>query len=211
VFSFRKHISYANIAATLALVFSMSGAAFAARHYLIHSTRQISPKVLRKLKGRRGAKGKPGNAGATGPAGAAGAAGPAGKEGPAGAPGPSRLSTVQEVAGEEVSVEKEHLGASFAACPTGTRAISGGSIVETEPTGSAPNIDVSLAAENREGWIVVIGNPSATESIFVQAIAYCAGQGEAVAARPVTPPRSTEQQIASVIAKVRSRQKSRQH
>jgi hypothetical protein len=50
----QKRITYANVAATLALVFSMSGGALAATHYLINSTKQISPKVLKKLKGPRG-------------------------------------------------------------------------------------------------------------------------------------------------------------
>ena len=45
----RGRLSYANVVATLALVFSMSGGALAAKHYLLSSTRQISPKVLRSL------------------------------------------------------------------------------------------------------------------------------------------------------------------
>lgn len=45
----RHRLSYANVAATLALVFSMSGGALAATHYLINSTKQINPKVLKKL------------------------------------------------------------------------------------------------------------------------------------------------------------------
>jgi len=47
----RRRFSYANVAATLALVFSMSGGALAANHYLINSTKQIKPSVLKKLKG----------------------------------------------------------------------------------------------------------------------------------------------------------------
>ena len=43
-------MTYANVAATLALVFAMSGGAPAANHYLITSTNQISPKVLKELK-----------------------------------------------------------------------------------------------------------------------------------------------------------------
>jgi hypothetical protein len=45
----RRHLTYANVAATLALVFSMSGGALAAKHYLIDSTKQINPKVLKSL------------------------------------------------------------------------------------------------------------------------------------------------------------------
>ena len=78
----RKRLSYANVAATMALVFSMTGGALAAKHYLINSTSQINPKVLKKLTGARGAQG-PG--GAQGPAGAPGAAGLRGEAGP---PGP---------------------------------------------------------------------------------------------------------------------------
>jgi Collagen triple helix repeat (20 copies) len=74
----RKRFTYANVAMTLALVFAMSGGAYAASKYLITSTKQISPKVLKSLVG------KTGKAGAIGAQGPAGPAGPAGKEGPAG-------------------------------------------------------------------------------------------------------------------------------
>jgi hypothetical protein len=80
----RRHISYANVAATLALVFAMSGGAMAAKHYLISSTKQISPKVLKKLKGNAGARGVTGATGATG---AQGKEGAAGKEGAVGKEG----------------------------------------------------------------------------------------------------------------------------
>jgi len=72
----RRHLSYANVAATLALVFAMSGGALAASRYLVNSTKQINPKVLKKLRGK------------TGPRGATGTAGPAGATGAAGTPGP---------------------------------------------------------------------------------------------------------------------------
>jgi hypothetical protein len=76
--SARKHLSYANIVATLALLFAMSGGALAANRYLINSTKQVNPKVLHKLTGHNG---KPGAAGPQGAVGAAGKEGPAGKEG----------------------------------------------------------------------------------------------------------------------------------
>jgi hypothetical protein len=50
----RIRLSYANVVATLALVLAMSGGAIAATHYLITSTKQISPRVLKKLKGFQG-------------------------------------------------------------------------------------------------------------------------------------------------------------
>jgi hypothetical protein len=77
----RSRLTYANVTATLALVFAMSSGALAAKHYLISSTKQISPKVLKALKGRTGSTGP---AGQTGPK---GKAGPAGKQGKPGANG----------------------------------------------------------------------------------------------------------------------------
>jgi hypothetical protein len=73
-----RYLNYANVVATLALVFAMSGGALAANHYLVNSTKQISPKVLKKLKGNRGPQGG---------AGAQGLAGPRGLVGPQGATG----------------------------------------------------------------------------------------------------------------------------
>jgi hypothetical protein len=86
----RKRATYANVAMTLALVFAMSGGAYAAGKYLITSTKQISPKVLKSLVGKTGpagANGTQGPAGPAGPAGAAGEKGAAGKEGLAGKEG----------------------------------------------------------------------------------------------------------------------------
>src|SRR4029077_9651716 len=77
----RKPFSYANITATLALFFAMSGGALAAKHYLISSTHQISPKVMKKLKGNAGKQG------ATGSHGLQGVTGLRGEKGEQGAPG----------------------------------------------------------------------------------------------------------------------------
>jgi hypothetical protein len=80
----RSRITPTSLVAVAALVFAMSGGAYAAGHFLITSTKQISPKVLKALKGKPGANGASGANGATGPAGAAGGAGPAGGTGPQG-------------------------------------------------------------------------------------------------------------------------------
>jgi hypothetical protein len=100
----RTRITYANVAATLALVFSMSGGALAASHYMINSTTQINPKVLKKLRadpgaqgptgtvgpqGQEGVRGSTGSDGARGPTGSDGARGPTGSEGAKGSAGPT--------------------------------------------------------------------------------------------------------------------------
>jgi hypothetical protein len=105
----RRHLSYANVVATMALLFAMGGSALAADHfvasaaktksteftaepnskefsYLITSVSQISPRVQAELKAGEKA-GPAGPAGATGAPGSPGSQGPAGLSGPAGAPG----------------------------------------------------------------------------------------------------------------------------
>ena len=96
----RKRFTYANVAMTLALVFTMTGGAYAAKHYLITSTKQISPKVLKALKGKDGKNGAPG---VTGPAGAgtAGAQGPVGPTGAKGETGPEGKQGKEGKEGEE--------------------------------------------------------------------------------------------------------------
>jgi hypothetical protein len=48
----RGQVNASTVVATLALVFAMSGGAYAASHYLITSTKQIKPSVLGQLKGK---------------------------------------------------------------------------------------------------------------------------------------------------------------
>jgi hypothetical protein len=98
----RKRLTYANVAATLALVLSMSGGALAASHYLVSSTKQISPKVLKKLKG---ATGKAGTTGKEGPAGKEGAQGKEGKEGKEGKAGSAVGYAHVEASGEVVAAD----------------------------------------------------------------------------------------------------------
>jgi hypothetical protein len=75
------------VIATVALLFAMTGGAYAAGHYLITSTKQIKPSVLKQLKGSNGKAGSAGSAGTAGTAGPAGPQGPAGPGGPGGPPG----------------------------------------------------------------------------------------------------------------------------
>jgi hypothetical protein len=78
----RRNLSYSNVAATLALVFAMSGGALAASRYVINSPKQINPKVLKALKGKTGKTGPAGRQGQSGTPGAMGAQGSAGATGP---------------------------------------------------------------------------------------------------------------------------------
>jgi hypothetical protein len=110
----RRHMSYANVAATLALLLAMGGGALAATHYLITSTAQISPRVLSQLRGHQGAPGKPGKTGRTGRTGKPGKTGRTGRQGapgPAGGPrgrtGPEGPAGAQGLPGTEGREGKE--------------------------------------------------------------------------------------------------------
>lgn len=86
----RKRISPATAISLVALFFSMTGAGIAASRYIITSRSQISPKVVRQLRGDRGprgARGARGPAGPQGPQGAQGTQGAPGAQGPAGTSG----------------------------------------------------------------------------------------------------------------------------
>ena len=89
----RKRLTYTNVAMTLALVFAMTGGAYAASKFVITSTKQIKPSVLKQLQGKAGkagaagANGTNGTNGAPGTPGEKGAAGTNGTNGKDGAPG----------------------------------------------------------------------------------------------------------------------------
>jgi hypothetical protein len=64
-----------NLVAWLALFVALGGTSLAASHFVISSTNQISPKVIKKLKGNQGATGPRGIQGPAGPPGASAVAG----------------------------------------------------------------------------------------------------------------------------------------
>jgi hypothetical protein len=143
--SIRKHLSYANVVATLALVFAMGGSAIAAKHYLITSTKQIKPSVLKKL---RGASGKVGPVGPQGPVGLVGASGLAGGSGPKGAQGvPGQARAYATITpGEPATIRPGARGVLSASSSSGVTCV----ILD-------PSIDVSTATAvvSAHGGLVV--------------------------------------------------------
>jgi hypothetical protein len=62
--------------ALVALFIALGGSALAAKHYVITSTKQIKPSVLKKLKGNQGPRGPQGAQGPPGPSGSSTTSGP---------------------------------------------------------------------------------------------------------------------------------------
>lgn len=75
----RNRLGIPGLIAIIAMVFAMGGAAYAAKKYVITSTGQIKPSVLKKLKGKRGPQGPAGTNGTNGKDGASGTNGVNGK------------------------------------------------------------------------------------------------------------------------------------
>jgi hypothetical protein len=129
----RKRLTYANVAMTLALVFAMTGGAYAASKFVITSTKQIKPSVLAQLKGKAGASGAQGPAGAAGPAGSQGPVGTAGAKGETGAAGaPGAKGEKGEKGAKGEKGEPWTAGGTLpkGATETGTWAASGQPVVE---------------------------------------------------------------------------------
>jgi hypothetical protein len=144
----RMHFSPATAIATLALVFAMTGGAYAANKYLITSTKQISPKVLKSLKGKNGtngANGAPGAAGPAGPGGPQGPGGAAGAKGETGAPGAKGENGAPGATGATGSPWTAGGKLPKGASETGQFLVVGAGKEKT-PEGSSVSFNVPLAA-----------------------------------------------------------------
>jgi Collagen triple helix repeat (20 copies) len=91
-----RRLGIPGVIAVIALVFAMAGGAYAAKKYVITSTNQIKPSVLKALTGKPGATGPQG---AKGDPGTKGDAGAQGKEGAQGLQGKSGTNGTNGVEG----------------------------------------------------------------------------------------------------------------
>ncbi len=167
----RIHASPATVIASVALVFAMTGGAYAAKKYLITSTKQISPKVLKSLKGangQTGAQGSPGAAGAQGtqgPAGAAGQGGPPGKDGSNGKDGAS-ASSKSFTGKKTLGSEKCEEGGAEVISASGTTLVCNGKAGEPGEPWTAGGTLPKGATETGTWWVQSAGGETLTSVSF---------------------------------------------
>ena len=118
----RTKFGIPGLISVLALVFVMGGAAYAAKKYVITSTAQIKPSVLKSLKGKAGPAGANGTNGANGKDGINGKDGARGEAGSPGTPGKSVLT------------------AAATTTPSGECPTVGGTKLEVEGSGTARHV-----------------------------------------------------------------------
>jgi hypothetical protein len=95
------------------------------------------------------------------------------------------------------------VASSVATCPAGQKVVSGGSDSFTGGIGAY----ASEPSNDRASWIVAVYNTSTYAGGYVQAIANCAGSGQAVAARRSvgTESAATRQQARHLVRRLRGR------
>jgi hypothetical protein len=178
----RSRITPGTVIATIALVFAMTGGAYAAKRFLITSTKQISPSVLKALKGASGKAGPSGPAGAAGPAGPTGPAGAAGSGTPGspGSPGAPGTSVTSATVGKG-AVCKEG-GSEFTSASGKTTACNGAPGKEGSPWtagGTLPSgkTETGAYAFGEFTQAAAPGDPAAAAASFAIPLAAPLGHG----------------------------------
>ena len=134
--------------------------------------KDIKNKSLTRKDFKGSVRGPQGDRGPTGPAGPAGAQGP---------PGPSTLSTLSPVFGS-ITIAADDFDGGTVVCPSGQRVVSGGFFAD----GNDVEVFLSEANDDRTGWVVAADNLGSANPAELEGVAYCAGSGQAVAARMTT-------------------------
>jgi hypothetical protein len=167
----RRHLTYANVAATLALFLALGGAAYAATQLPKNSvgTNQIrkeavtagkiAKKTRQQLQGDRGPQGPQGPQGKTGKTGAKGATGARGAQGNTGAPGADGTGPALEVVTSAKPIEAAGSPVVSQNLTQGAYVITADVVIESAFT-AATTVTCSLNGSNSEAvGIVEAGSP----------------------------------------------------
>jgi hypothetical protein len=177
------------VVVTLVLVFVMSGGAYAASRYKITSVKQISPGVVKQLKGARGPAGSQGIAGVNGVAGTSGEKGPKGDTGEKGAAGPAGATGPKGATGQTGFTETLPKGKT----ETGEWAMIGDASGEFKVFGDAVSFNIPLATAPAAHYLrtsgmepVAVEEPSGSGTFVEKEVVQpaCPGSAAAPAAEP---------------------------
>jgi hypothetical protein len=144
------------VVAVVALIVALSGTALGATKYVIRSTKQISPKVLKKLRGKSGA---------TGPQ------GPKGDTGAKGDAGPSEV-LVKDIADGSVSANPGAIGSAISPGAGSYLVRAQGTL--TSGTSSSSQIikcridTASTAGTPQTFWLAQLGQVGESIAVFAQ-------------------------------------------
>jgi hypothetical protein len=195
----RKRFSPGIVLGLIAVVFAMSGSAYAASKI---TSAQIKDGtiVAKDIKDDAITPAKLSNsamtalAGDTGPTGPSGPTGPAGPQGPA---GPSALGAITLVNSSQVAFGPDVVKSATAFCPAGQRVVSGGGVSISDE-----QLAASQATSDRTGWFVIGVDTYDNGGEYVQAQALCAPAGVAVASSASHT--RAERDVASAVKKVQA-------
>lgn len=175
-----KRPSPALIFALVGLFVASGGAAMAASHYLISSTHQISPKLLRQLRGPRGQRG------------------PAGPRGAAGAGGPVKLIYVNK----SIPYQGGSTATGTLSCPSGSLPLAASGVVTT-------NTELNIAT-GPKNFMFTVGTDSVANGTATVYGVCASGPGLSQVSQPFNsttgqPPNSNMRSAGAAIAQLRAR------
>lgn len=183
----RRHLTYANVMATVAVFLGLGGASFAATHLGRNSvgSRQIRNGAIKSKDIKDGAlKRVDFRSGVLAGGGSNGSNGATGQQGPQGPQGPAGATNVVMRQGPSVTVTHGSFGKAEAACQSGERATGGGvynesnvlfvQVTSSYPTPNPTSPPATGDGKVPTGWRVWVRNDSPTTDYAVNAYVICA-------------------------------------
>ena len=164
--------------AIIALFLAFGGSALAVNHYLITSTKQIKPSVLKQLKGAKGVKGATGATGAKGDTGAQGVKGDTGATGPSGSARAYGAVAKDGTLTRSKNATVTALGAGVYCITPAAGIDAAGTVLVVAPDNSSDDTDTSSGDQTVAEWRSTADDCSAGQFevlTFIRSVTYDSG------------------------------------